>query len=131
MIEIEWDFLRGIKEGWIPRIPSKEVSSTDLYGTCYDIIFKTNDDMSIIHEFPDPNSIDLSNWQGFDTDDDVVLSHGDSLKVDHAHPKAAWNHNYLYLLCGIIIATIVFIFNSKKKKRKYYTPIDAVYEMTV
>lgn len=78
----EWDFLRGHEEGWIPSIPEPDVDSRDLYGTCYDIIFKTDDDMSIVHEFPDPKSIDLKNWQGFNIDDDVVVTHGQSLKMD-------------------------------------------------
>lgn len=75
----EWDFLRGIEEGWMPPIPPPNVNSMDLYGTCEDIIFKTKDDMSIVHEFPDKSSLDLSNWQGFPIDDDVVVSHGASL----------------------------------------------------
>merc|ERR1712043_132301 len=80
----EWNFLRGQDEGWIPKIPSPSVPSVDLYGSCLDIIFKTDDDESIIHEFPDPKSLDPTNWQGFSIDDDVVVSHGQSLKMDTA-----------------------------------------------
>jgi len=78
----EWDFLRGQDEGWIPKIPAPKTSSKDLYGSCYDIVVRTSDDESIIHEFPDPKSIDLSNWQGFSIDDDVVVSHGQTLELD-------------------------------------------------
>jgi hypothetical protein len=73
------DFTRGLKEGWIPKIPAKNVASTDLYGSCYDIIFRTSNDDSFVHEFPDPSSLKLDNWQGFEIDDDVVRSHGHSL----------------------------------------------------
>jgi hypothetical protein len=76
----EWNFLRGLKEGWIPKIPPANVSSVDLYGTCENIIFRTKDDMDIVHEFPDPTSLDPNNnWQGVVIDDDVVVSHGNSL----------------------------------------------------
>ena len=64
----------------MPPIPPIDTPSTMLYGSCYDILEKTEDDESIVHEFPDPSSLDLTNWQGFDTDDDVVLSHGNTLE---------------------------------------------------
>ena len=75
----EWNFMRGVREGWIPKIPDPFKASVDLYGTCENIIFRTNDDTDIVHEFPDPNSLDPNNWQGVTIDDDVVLSHGNSL----------------------------------------------------
>eukprot|EP00560_Eucampia_antarctica_P002700 CAMPEP_0197834178 /NCGR_PEP_ID=MMETSP1437-20131217/21427_1 /TAXON_ID=49252 ORGANISM="Eucampia antarctica, Strain CCMP1452" /NCGR_SAMPLE_ID=MMETSP1437 /ASSEMBLY_ACC=CAM_ASM_001096 /LENGTH=524 /DNA_ID=CAMNT_0043438673 /DNA_START=74 /DNA_END=1646 /DNA_ORIENTATION=- len=74
----EWDFLRGIREGWIPKIPAPNVASTDLYGSCYDILSQTEDDMDIVHEFPAPTA-DNNNWQGIEITDDVVVSHGSSL----------------------------------------------------
>jgi len=77
----EWNFLRGLEEGWIPKIPLPQTASTELYGSCYDIIFRTDDDYSIVHEFPDPKSLNPNNWQGFDIDDDVVVSHGESLTM--------------------------------------------------
>jgi hypothetical protein len=75
----EWDFLRGLREGWIPSIPGTSVSSTSLYGTCHDIAERTKDDMSIVHEFPVPSTLSEANWQGVDIDDDYVLSHAGSL----------------------------------------------------
>lgn len=78
----EWDFLRGLKESWIPAIPAPDIPSVEFYGTCYEILFKTVDDESIVHEFPDPTSLDPNNWQGVTIDDDVVVSHGQSLVED-------------------------------------------------
>lgn len=77
----EWDFMRGLKEGWIPSpLPGENTASVDVYGSCYDIIFRTNDSMAIIDIFPDPKDIDdANNWQGTAIDDDVVLTHGQSL----------------------------------------------------
>ncbi len=63
------DFSRGLKEGWIPTIPDKHVASSDIYGSCYDIIFKTTDDNSFVHEFPSQKSLDTKNWQGFNVDE--------------------------------------------------------------
>lgn len=105
----EWDFLRGLREGWIPSIPlNATVASVDLYGTCEDILRRTKDDMSIVQIFPDPSTLPVhetkKNWQGVVIDDDLVVSHGESLNADdeeddthttnfsdHAKSKAASN----------------------------------------
>ncbi|KAL7579761.1 hypothetical protein ACA910_021899 [Epithemia clementina (nom. ined.)] len=101
----EWDFLRGIREGWIPRIPADATtSSTSLYGTCYEIMAQTSDEGDILHEYPEPvvvvppprspkvkrndddhtnNDDDDDNWQGMALDDDVVVSHGKSILLHH------------------------------------------------
>jgi glucan 1,3-beta-glucosidase len=91
----EWDFMRGLQEGWIPSpLPGPDTASVDVYGTCYDIIFRTNDSMSIIEEFPDPADIDdANNWQGLALDDDVVLSHGESLIKQNGNNDD--DHQYL------------------------------------
>ena len=80
----EWDFMRGLQEGWIPPIPKPNVSSVDLYGTCEHILLGTKDDASILAIFPDPSTLPkhLNNWQGVNIDDDLVVSHGESLTRD-------------------------------------------------
>jgi glucan 1,3-beta-glucosidase len=71
----EWDFLRGIQEGWMPKIPDPTVASEDLYGSCLDIYNRTNDDYNlIIDEYPDPRTLDWTQYQGWDATDDFVLS---------------------------------------------------------
>lgn len=71
----EWDFLRGIREGWIPSLPPPSVASQDLYGTCLDIYNQTNDDYNtIVDEYPDPRTLDWKDYQGWDATDDFVLS---------------------------------------------------------
>jgi len=77
----EWDYLRGIREGWIPKIPNSNISSEDLYGNCYSIMLRTDDDMSIVDQYPKPCN---HFWcppedpalRGSPVTDDVVLSHG-------------------------------------------------------
>jgi hypothetical protein len=112
----EWDFLRGLEEGWIPSIPPPHVSSKDLYGTCEDIIFKVKDDtMTIVDEFPDPTTLDPNNWQGVAIDDDLVVSHGQSIKevehiveIDSNHPSAHFNVGSHILLPFAVICCFVY-----------------------
>jgi len=115
----EWDFLRGLKESWIPAIPDPDTSSVDLYGTCENIIFKTSDDESIVHEFPDPSSLDVNNWQGGAIDDDIVVSHGQSLvesrEYHSAELKPPGDHNRFGYF-GLILVAISLIYYTFFKK---------------
>mmetsp|Transcript_1739 Transcript_1739/g.3778 ORF Transcript_1739/g.3778 Transcript_1739/m.3778 type:complete len:609 (+) Transcript_1739:216-2042(+) len=73
---LEWDFLTGIAEGWIPHVPDPMVSSVDLFGSCYDIIYRTNDSYALIDEYPNPKDLDWNAWQGWSVDDDFVVNDG-------------------------------------------------------
>lgn len=117
----EWDFLRGLKESWIPAIPDPDTSSVDLYGTCYDIIFKTSDDESIIHEFPDPSSLDPNNWQGVAIDDDVVVSHGQSLVK--GRPGDHDSFGYFGLILFAILSICYIVFRKKSTKKSSYIEV--------
>lgn len=88
----EWDFIRGYQEGWIPTLPSPSESSEALFGTCEQIAEKTDDDMSIINEYPNPATHpDL--WNGPPVDDDFVLSHAGSLD-DKSSPTGKSRTSY-------------------------------------
>ena len=50
----EWDFMRGINEGWIPNMLPNTTDSVSIYGSCESIVAKTSDSLSIVHQFPDP-----------------------------------------------------------------------------
>ena len=94
----EWDFLRGIKEGWIPKLlpNNANVASEEIYGTCHRIAASTKDDMSIIQPYPLPDNSRSNNnnnngksssgttsehdWFDEVIDDDYVLSHAASQK---------------------------------------------------
>lgn len=91
----EWDFLRGVREGWIPVLADVHQPSQDLYGTCYDILFKTNDDSEqVVHVFPDPADLPEDRWRGVPIDDDIVLSHGQLLmEPDGIHHRQRYNDN--------------------------------------
>jgi glucan 1,3-beta-glucosidase len=48
---LEWDFSRGVREGWLSVVPSDKASE-DVFGTCDDILHDTKNDTSIVHPFP-------------------------------------------------------------------------------
>jgi hypothetical protein len=77
----EWDFSRGVNEGWITKLPAEDVSSERLYGTCHEIAEDTIDDMSIVHQSPDPAD-KRDTYEGPPIDDDYVVSHAGTSKID-------------------------------------------------
>lgn len=83
----EWDFLRGYREGWIPKLPSPSESSQSIFGTCREIAARTKDDAALVTEYPDPKTHpDL--WHGPPADDDFVVSHADSIATASEKSKA-------------------------------------------
>jgi glucan 1,3-beta-glucosidase len=68
----EWDYLRGVTEGWIPELPPPHVASEAMFGDCQEIVKDTTNDMSIVQEYPNPENSDT--WAGPPIDDDYVLS---------------------------------------------------------
>ena len=74
----EWDFLRGQKEGWFPKLLEPDVTAEDVYGSCYEIMFRTDDDRSILEEYP-PTPWDLDTIPN-PMSDDVVLSTGENIQ---------------------------------------------------
>ena len=70
----EWDYMRGITEGWIPKMISNVTASTSVYGSCDSIVADTKDSMSIVKPFPDPK--ETESGLGTPIDDDFVLSRG-------------------------------------------------------
>jgi len=73
----EWDFSRGVKEGWIPKIPDNQTNSASLFGSCHEIAAKTDDNESIVKQFPDPKS-KIKTRIGPAIDDDYVVSHAEA-----------------------------------------------------
>ena len=73
----EWDYLRGVEEGWMPTLKAEE-KAEHVFGRCEEIIFRTDDEMDIVHECPPSDSV-APDWQAVEADDDVVVSHGESL----------------------------------------------------
>eukprot|EP00429_Kryptoperidinium_foliaceum_P046299 CAMPEP_0176126060 /NCGR_PEP_ID=MMETSP0120_2-20121206/63618_1 /TAXON_ID=160619 /ORGANISM="Kryptoperidinium foliaceum, Strain CCMP 1326" /LENGTH=597 /DNA_ID=CAMNT_0017460969 /DNA_START=36 /DNA_END=1826 /DNA_ORIENTATION=- len=76
----EWDFLRGLKEHWIPKLPTPNESSESIFGSCREIAKKTEDYKDVAVEFPDPETTS-GLWSGPPIDDDFVLSHAGEFYV--------------------------------------------------
>ena len=95
----EWDFLRGLREGWIPPIPEPHVSSESLYGSCYDIYNKTDDSYSIVDEYPDPRTLDWNQWQGWTSNDDFVMSDPNIPVIDRNSGRKWYNQAWFVPLC--------------------------------
>lgn len=70
----EWDYMRGVEEGWIPKMPSNDTDSESLFGSCDSIVTNTRDSMSIVKPFPD--TLETKSSLGTTVDDDYVVSRG-------------------------------------------------------
>jgi len=140
----EWDFLRGVADGWFPVLLPPDKASEKLFGTCEDILFRTDDDMSAVHEFPNPNTT----WtRSTDVvDDDVVLTHGESLrnKTHHQNHASANNPSQsqsqqtpvhihasqedstvpIIVLLAIVLGVVGYRLLTKYCKRSKYTAIE-------
>jgi glucan 1,3-beta-glucosidase len=81
----EWDFLRGVTEGWIPQLPTPDVDSVSVFGTCHEIAMATVSDTTIVHEYPDPQTSDT--WLGPPIDDDYVIAPPDAKSGTRAKPQ--------------------------------------------
>jgi glucan 1,3-beta-glucosidase len=148
----EWDYIRGVHEGWIPILAKPNKPSEDLYGTCYDIMFQIPDDtIDVIHTFPDPKTLPANNWQGVVIDDDVVVSHGQSLmkrdginhkqrnevheKHDQRFAPTQWMSEHIlvtsFIVCAIlsILITLLRRFIRRRQKQAKYTPIGSTIEV--
>jgi glucan 1,3-beta-glucosidase len=148
----EWDYIRGIREGWIPSLAVPDQPSADVYGTCYDIMFQIPDDTgAVIHTFPDPKTLPANNWQGVVIDDDVVVSHGQSLmKSDGIHHKQRYEVQPKHLehltplqwlsshmgITAILTSVTLWILVSmirkchrRRSKQAQYTPLNSMIEV--
>jgi glucan 1,3-beta-glucosidase len=124
----EWDFMRGLREGWIPQIPAPTVTSESLHGTCYDIIFRTDDSMDIIDVFPDPATLPKNNWQGVKLDDDVVVTHGDSLLHGGGRTSTVHHNNgffHWFLFCTFLaFAAVSWRYYKRRNNKHQYSSIE-------
>ena len=113
----EWDFLRGIEEGWMPPIPDPITASEDLYGSCYEIYNRTNDDYNlIVDEFPDPRTLDWNQWQGWDATDDFVMS-DPSIPRNVFHNPQPWYAHWIMIVFIVLLGSLVS-FQQRRRRAK-------------
>jgi hypothetical protein len=154
----EWDMLRGLQDGWFPNIVAdSDISSESVYGSCYDIMWRTNDNSTVVlEEYPDPQYVPVETDPKKIIDDDVVLSHGDSLLVhpkSHAHGTNDRDfytsssihhlqimrfivHHWLFIMTMVLLMTITIASLVRKRcyryrKRSKYSPIESEISMSV
>eukprot|EP00526_Cylindrotheca_closterium_P005643 CAMPEP_0113643590 /NCGR_PEP_ID=MMETSP0017_2-20120614/22927_1 /TAXON_ID=2856 /ORGANISM="Cylindrotheca closterium" /LENGTH=569 /DNA_ID=CAMNT_0000555127 /DNA_START=90 /DNA_END=1799 /DNA_ORIENTATION=- /assembly_acc=CAM_ASM_000147 len=118
----EWDFLRGVKEGWMPKLPPPTVASEDLFGSCLDIYNRTNNDYSTtIDEYPDPSDLDWTKNQGWDATDDFVLD--DPSAPERLYGPIEPNHRNVspWLFIVAVVATgLWFSYRRRSMRRQDY-----------
>lgn len=135
----EWDFLRGIQDGWFPTpLQAPNASSSSVYGDCYDILFQTADNRSIVHEFPAPGDAVPSEHETI-VDDDVVVSHGKSLidsslqhhnhekhqqelkekQKQENHPHMHFDTRYVLVLIALVGLAARFVRRTWIRRSKY------------
>ena len=122
----EWDFLRGLREGWMPPIPEPHISSESLYGTCLDIYNKTDDSYSIVNEYPDPRTLDWKKWQGWTNNDDFVMSDPNIPVFDHdIEETTIFDRTWIVLLLMAMVAFWILkrILPIKRRERLGYTEL--------
>ena len=102
----------------------KHRSAVDQFGSCYSILLRTDDDSSIIHEFPPPGVMP-QDWQDLPVDDDLVLSHGASLRGGGEEigggEKAAVAAGRFGAAAAATVAIIAAIMWIQKKRKRGYT----------
>jgi len=87
----------------MPPIPEPNVPSEDLYGSCLDIYNRTDDEYNlIVNEYPDPRTLDWSQWQGWDANDDFVMS-DPLIPNTHYGPPQPW---YIRMLIPMFLAAL-------------------------
>lgn len=133
----EWDFLRGVREGWLPHIPPPETASTELFGTCYDLLWRTDDNMTVIHEYPaDPRDA-TDPWMGVPVDDDVILTHGQSLLIPederHHHGSGYYERSLWVHVVGMaaLVALALYLWKQVRNgsgclRKKGYTEVPSM-----
>ena len=112
----EWDFSRGLREGWIPPIAPPNVATQDFYGTtCTMILDETSNSTKVVHPFPwgDPDY-----WEHDDvfTDDDVLTPHDNGW--DNRGVSGAL-HLLLLVLCAVGISIGWSMYRKHSRRREY------------
>lgn len=107
----------------MPLIPDPRIPSEDVYGSCLDIYNRTNDDYAIVDEFPDPRTLDWNQWQGWNANDDFVMSDPNIPEISYRR-KSWFSSNWFLPLC-LIVACLVLLrlrhfVSSKRRERLGY-----------
>ncbi len=117
----EWDFIRGLREGWIPKLPAPDVNVAEVFGSCLDILYRTDDNSEdVVEPFP-ANASGVTGWY----DDDVVNSHGEIMRKVFGK----WRNKYTLKLeisdkwiagfLALVVLNIVHRMRCKSQRGRY------------
>ena len=111
----EWDFLRGLKDGWVPTIAPPDVSSESIYGTCEEIQARTNETMDVVHAFPWG---DEPYWR---VDMNTSSSEPTNQANENSTTRSMSRLNWLFILLflGVAIAWRLIRHLCNRKRREY------------
>lgn len=109
----EWDFLRGLKEGWVPEIVEPDVTSQSIYGTCEEIRARTDETMDIVHPFP---WIDEPYWRN------GTRSAIDEVTKTKTHSLSRFN--WIFMIGIAALAVVLEVVRRRRGKRRDYLRID-------
>ena len=101
----------------MPRIPHPNVSSEDLYGSCLEIVNRTDDNYAlVVDEYPDPRTLDWRQWQGWVVDDDYVLNDGKEVQsANRFPPEFSWWSVVIFLaLACCFVAGRKYLKNNRR-----------------
>lgn len=100
----EWDYLRGLSEGWIPVVPKPTVSSESVFGTCDEILDRTTNETDIVHPFP---------WG----DEEYWLQYSKLPDVEPHHTIRHWLGSvHLFLLA--VLASVLVAFSALRRRSR-------------
>lgn len=90
--------VRGVQEGWFPKIAPPNVASETLYGTCDDILHITTESVDIIHSYPwgDPLY-----WRG-----PLLVNQSDTITPPHNESSSTIKPQHHFSGLGSQIAVI-------------------------
>lgn len=96
--------VRGVQEGWFPKIAAPDVPSETIYGTCEEIKANTTDSKEIIHSYPfgDP-----AYWRG------PLVNQSDTIKNPHPEKTRVRPQHHLSSsgsqLAMVVAACLLFV----------------------
>jgi len=105
----EWDFSRGIREGWIPTpLPEPHISSEEMYGTCMDVYNQTTNttnNSDVVRVFPGSGEEYWNNYSNVQTNIHKIAK---PVNYDYTMNQFIYNiqkiaFNHLTIICSTII----------------------------
>jgi glucan 1,3-beta-glucosidase len=121
----EWDFLRGLEEGWFPTIQPPTVDSESVYGSCSDILKQTDEGWDIVRAYP--NKGDEAYWDPEGLSELFDKEQHNATDVGISVSRAGRRNDGRLIALFATLVVFLFIISRKvlRSRRKWqYMPID-------